>query len=176
VASQCRHSLLALFAPGSVEAEVGAVQQGLFSSYGLASACAISPLIPVVFLAPDAGIPIESIGKAAPSPYMFASKGLQWEGGTLYLSLDTAGVWDALRKEILEAGLAAEESLFPPHEGFCLGSWEASEIDRRNIDVAAPLLRFSSCALAILSLSVSTERPAWWREVHTEVTERRPLR
>jgi hypothetical protein len=163
--------LVALLSPGSIEAEVGKLQAALFSAHGYVSAAALPPLIPVAFLPPgDRSMPLESLGKRIPSPYIIEGSGLEWGDGSLFLSLDTGGIWEGIRAEIAEAG-----ALFVPHEGFCLGCWEAGAADRAAVKPEVPPLRFSSCTLALISLKVAAGAE-WWREVHTEILKKRPLR
>jgi hypothetical protein len=173
------HYLLALIAPGSVEAEVTRLQNSLFSAHGYASSVAVSPLIPIAFLAqPMGSAQIQALGRRAPSPYTIAARGFAWEGGTLFLSLDTGGLWENLRGDIRDTGHVMERgsSIIPVHEGFFLGCGEASPKERDEIEPTAPKLCFSSCTLALISLMAPRAGDGWWREVHTEVLLRKVLR
>jgi hypothetical protein len=172
--------LLALLAPGSAEAAVCRVQDSLFSRYGLASAVALAPFIPVLFL-PPAGLPggLASLGRGIPSP-RFSVTGTRWEGGGLWLTVESGGAWKALREEARaaaasDAGTAAAP-LFPETEGFPLGCWEVPAEERRGISVEAPVLRFSSCLLALARITVGESRREWWTEVYLDTLEERPLR
>ncbi len=170
--------LVALLAPGSVEAEVGKAQNAIFSSYGFVSAVALPPLIPIGFVPDGKGRElIAGMRKPVHSPYVFKTTALAWEGGCLYLCVESDGVWAGLRREVTEAlGGQAELAprLFAPAEGFCLGCWEAAEEQRAGIRVDVPSLRFSSCALALVSITVGVGQ--WWRDVRMEIVGKKPLR
>jgi hypothetical protein len=178
-AALTRHLLMALLAPGSVEAEVARLQNSIFSDYGFASAVAISPIIPIAFLPQPIGqAQIRPLAGRAPSPFAMTARGLRWEGGALFLSLETGGLWESLRGAARDAGYMMEQGgpLFPVGEGFFLGCVEASPKEREVIRPAAPRLRFSSCSLALVSLAVPRTGDGWWREVHTEVLVKKVLR
>ncbi len=55
------HRLLALLAPGSIEAEVVALQQAVFAEHGFVSAIALPPLVPVRFLPADASLQLPQV-------------------------------------------------------------------------------------------------------------------
>ena len=171
--------LIALMAPGSVEAEVGKAQNAIFASHGFVSAVALPPLIPIGFVPDGKGQEfIAGMRKPVHSPYVFETTALAWESGGLYLSVESGGVWDGLRRELEEkAGDASQRGplLFQPSEGFCLGCWEVAEEQRAGIRVEVPNLRFSSCDLAFVSITVSGDAE-WWRDVGMEVLAKRPLR
>ncbi len=168
--------LIALTAPGSVEAELGKAQNAIFASHGFVSAVALPPLIPIGFVPDGKGQEfIAGMRKPAHSPYVFETTALAWESGGLYLSVESGGVWDGLRRELVETfGPNLERGLFPAAEGFCLGCWEAAEEQRAGIRVEFPNLRFSSCALALVSTTVGAGQ--WWRDVRMEIIAKRPLR
>ncbi len=170
--------LIALLAPGSVEAEVGKAQNAVFSSYGLVSAVSLPPFIPIGFVPDGEGREFfGKMGKPGRSPYNFKIAGFAWEGGGLFLSVDSGGIWKGLQREVTEAlGGQAELAprLFAPAEGFCFGCWEAAEEQRAGIRVEVPSLRFSSCALALVSIMVGAW--PWWRDVRMEIIGKRPLR
>jgi len=98
------HHLVALVAPGSVEAEVGRLQASLFAAHGLVSAQALPPLIPVSFIIPGAptrGLLVE-LNHCISAPWRIRVTGTQWVEGSLYLGVDSAGTWAALRTRARE--------------------------------------------------------------------------
>ncbi len=168
-----RHLLLAILAPGSVEAEVGRVQQRIFAEHGLVSSIALPPLLPVAFLADTAPRPgLSGLNASVAAPYRIASAGLCWHGERwLYLALDSGGLWKSLRA----AAPPEVPGLFPAFEGFFLGGAEATRAQRSQLSLPLPDLRFTSSSLALLRVEAA-DTEAWWREVSTEIIEEIPLR
>jgi hypothetical protein len=171
-----RRSLVALLAPGSVEAEVGRVQQGIFHDHGFVSSVALPALVPVAFLAgepPAARTLLARLNAAVSAPYRVTLAGAQWCDGWLYLRVDSGGVWSALR-----AAAAANEApgWFPACEGFFLGCREAGVEKRGLIQPLLPSGGFTSSRLAVVMLDASEEGDAWWRCVSMEILDEIPLR
>jgi hypothetical protein len=173
-----KEHLIALLPPGSVEAEVSALQNALFEEYGSPSVVALPPLIPVGFVeespsaARHAAEGLEAVCAAARSPYFFRSRGLRWQEGCLFLGLESGGAWGSLRSAL---GYA-RSGPFPAAEGFVLGLWdlrgEAADVPSRVV----PPVGFSSCSAALLTITASWGDERWWRELYVEIAERRPLR
>ncbi len=167
--------LLAVFAPGSVEGEVCRVQDSLFARYGLVSSIALTPLIPVLFLPSSSrAVPLDSLARGLPGDCHFVVTGLRWVSGGLYLGVDTGGAWQALREQATRDCGPAEPPFFTEAEGFCLGCWEAPPGGQAAITAEVPALRFSSCTLALVS--VTARKGEWWREVYLETLQETPLR
>jgi hypothetical protein len=176
--------LLAVLAPGSVEAAVGRSQEAVFREHGLVSAIALPPLVPVAFLGGEVGggavgdpLPRGFLGRverAVSAPYLFTVTGTAWEGGALFLALDSGGVWPALREAC--AAELARSGLFPVFEGFFLGCVEATRAQRQSIRVDAPDARFSSASLVVARISTPASGQHWWREISCAIEEERPLR
>jgi hypothetical protein len=170
--------MVALSAPGSVEAAVGRLQAGIFAEHGLASAQALPPLIPVAFLpsgAPPRGL-LGNLNESVRAPLRIRSTELAWVEGFLYLGVDTSGAWAALRARSLELCGAASLTLFPEAEGFFMGCGDATPAQRPLIRPVVPSLAFTSCDIDMLSIDAPLGRGAWWRELYWEVVEQRPLR
>ena len=169
--------LLALVAPGSVEAEIGRLQQSIFRDHGLVSSVALPPLVPVAFL-PDAarlrGF-LPRLNAIVGAPYCMTLRGLSSSGGWLYLDVDSGGVWAALRDAVLSATSRGDEELFPTREGFFLGGVEASPEQRAQIQLRLPYGKFSSACIAVMRMEIA-EGEAWWRQVTMETLEEAPLR
>jgi hypothetical protein len=170
--------LVALFAPGSIESEVGKVQAALFSAHGLASAQALPPLIPIAFL--DAGratrgLLSEMNGSIRPG-WRMRLTGALWAEGHLYAGVDSGGAWRSLRTRALEMCGAEKGSLFPAAEGFYLGCGDAAPEEKSLISPAVPGVSFSSCTIALLKVRAAFEGAGWWKELSWEVVEERPLR
>jgi hypothetical protein len=165
--------LIALLAPGSAEAEVSNTQNALFAGLGLVSAVAFPPMIPVGFVREEEAVArFNSLESGGAAPYLFSSLGLRWEGGGLFMAMESRGVWDSLRK--LVAG--CEDGPFPVAEGFILGCWEAAA-ETRSADLGeAPSIRFSSCSAALVTIRGAWGRREWWRELYFETTLKKPLR
>ncbi|MCX7040511.1 MAG: hypothetical protein NT005_15410 [Spirochaetes bacterium] len=193
--------LLAVLAPGSVEAAVGRAQEAIFREHGLVSAIALPPLVPVAFLdggarergqgedgGEDDPLPRGFLGRverAVRAPYWFTVTGMAWEGGALFLALDSGGVWRALREACAAELARAEDSpriardgagLFPAFEGFFLGCVEATRAQRQSIRVEAPEARFSSAILAVARIATPASGQHWWREICCTIEEEKPLR
>jgi hypothetical protein len=174
-------TLLALLAPGSVEAEVGRLQQSIFKDHALVSSVALPPLLPVAFLAdsePRRGF-LAGLNAAVSAPYCMTLAGLSWHEGWLYLRVDSGGVWETLRAAALSAG-AVDGGVEPPGffaeaEGFFLGCIEADARERALIQPFLPEGRFTSAVLALMRFDVA-EGGVWWREVLMETLEEIPLR
>jgi len=165
--------LIALLAPGSAEAEVSNTQATLFAGLGLASAVAFPPMIPVGFVREEeAAARFSALEAGGAAPYVFCSAGLRWEGGGLFLALESGGVWDSLRRLAGDC----EDGPFPVAEGFILGCWEAAA-ETRIADLGrAPCIRFSSCSAALVTIHGAWDRKNWWRELYFETTLKKPLR
>ncbi len=168
------HRLLALLAPGSIEAEVAALQQALFSEHGFVSAIALPPIVPVRFLPADASLRLPQVpGREVTAGFVVRTTGPAWSAGHLFLGLDTGGAWSALRAD---SRWSDGPPLFPCFEGFFLGCSESEPAARSRLVVPGMDRRFSSVDLALMSISVPDDRADWWTEVHWQIDDRRPLR
>ena len=165
--------LIALIAPGSAEAEVSETQAALFADLGLVSAVAFPPMIPLGFVREEeAAARFNALEAGGASPYVFRSAGLRWEGGGLFLALESGGVWDSLRRLAGDK----ENGPFPIAEGFIMGCWEAAA-ETRNADLGeVPRISFSSCSAALITVLGAWDRGDWWRELYFETTLKKPLR
>jgi hypothetical protein len=196
--------LLAILAPGSIEAEVGRIQEEVFRARGFVSAIALEPLVPVAFLAADPGeaLPrgfLDGLDRAVQAPLRiaaFPAASVRWGRGALFLGLDTGGAWTALRRACTGSRAAAAQvrtaagrpGLFPVAEGFFLGCLEAAGTQRRSVarevrqiargqaSRAAVPIAFSSATLAVVRITTPARGSRWWREVSCEVVAERPLR
>lgn len=170
--------LCAMIPPGSVEAHVGRVQQTLFSEHGLASSQAVPPLVPIAFLDPER-LPAEILpllDRSAPSGWRARLQGAEWVEGHLYARIDSGGAWSALRQAALAQCGMGTAGLFPVAEGFYLGCADAPQAVRAGINPSIPPASFSSASVALIVLRTARGGPAWWSELHWEITEERPLR
>jgi hypothetical protein len=168
------HRLLALLAPGSIEAEVGALQQAVFAAHGFVSAVALPPLVPVRFLPVDASLRLPQIpGRHVTTGYTVRATGPAWSDGHLFLGLETGGAWSGLRAD---DRWTDGPPLFPCFEGFYLGCAESEPGSRVGLVVPAMERRFSSLDLALLSIVVPDDGADWWSNVHWQIEDRRPLR
>ena len=166
--------LLALFAPGSIEAEVGALQQAVFASHGFVSAIALPPLVPVRFVSADPPARLPQVpGRDVPAGFAVRVTGPAWSDDHLFLGLDTGGAWPALRGD---GRWADGPALFPCFEGFFLGCAEAAADARGAIVVPPMARRFTSTDVALVTILVPDEGADWWRDVRWSIDERRPLR
>jgi hypothetical protein len=185
------HVLLAVIPPGSIEREVSALQNALFSARGCLSAAALPPLVPVAFLKDGASLRLADFSGAAADGGMRHGLPLRTTGwarkdGWLFLSLEPNGAWEArvraieeaLAPAILHDAPAGEQAAgpFPLHQGFFMGCSPAEGGGGAESVLQAPLLSFSSCSLALIRLRVSAGEGGWWREVYTEIVEKKPLR
>jgi hypothetical protein len=168
------HRLLALLAPGSIEAEVAALQQAVFAEYGFVSAIALPPLVPVRFLPADASLRLPQVpGREVTAGFVVRTKDPAWSAGHLFFCLDTGGAWSALRTD---SRWSDGPSLFPCFEGFFLGCSESEPAARARLVVPVMNRRFSSIDLVLMSIAVPDDRADWWSEVHWQIDDRRPLR
>jgi hypothetical protein len=166
--------LLALLAPGSIEAEVGALQQAVFAEHGFVSAIALPPIVPVRFVPADAAARLPQVpGREVSAGFAVRTTGPAWSGGHLFLGLDTGGAWQALRKD---ERWSDGPALVPCFEGFFIGCAEASPEARDSIVTPAMDRRFSSIDIALMTMLVPDEGTAWWSDVRWQIEERRPLR
>ncbi len=170
--------LVVLIAPGSVEAEVGKVQTAIFSESGLASSQALPPLVPVAFLAGDAPPRdlLAEMNRSVDAGWRACITRSTWVEGYLFAGIDTGGAWAALRQCALARCGPETQRPFPAAEGFFLGCGDATAAQKRLIDPGLPPLAFTSAALALMRLEAPLPGPAWWRELHWETLEQRPLR
>jgi len=170
--------MVALAAPGSVEAALGKLQAEIFSRYGLASAQAVPPMIPVAFLpvaAPTRGL-LGSLNDSVRAPWSIRTTGFEWAEEYLYLGIGSGGAWSALRARTLETCGAEPSGLFPIREGFFMGCGDATPAQRDAIRPAVPPAVFSSSELVLLRIEKPPGPGAWWRELYWEIVEQRPLR
>ena len=172
------HLLVALVAPGSVEATVGRLQISLFAAHGLVSAQALPPLIPVSFVTPGAAARglLSELDHCISAPWRIRVTGTQWVGGSLYLGVDSAGAWAALRNRAQELCGAEPLPLFAAAEGFFLGCTEAAPVEHDRIRLEPPAGTFTSCAIALVRIETAHTGEGWWREVYWEIAEQKPLR
>jgi len=168
------YRLLALLAPGSIEAEVGALQQAVFAAHGFVSAIALPPLVPVRFLPVDAAPRLPQVpGRGVTAGFVVRVTGPAWSDGHLFLGLETGGAWPGLRGD---GRWTDGPPLFPCFEGFYLGCLESEPGSRAALAVPAMDRRFSSLDLALVSIEVPDDRADWWSEVRWQIEDRRPLR
>jgi hypothetical protein len=169
--------LAALVAPGSAEAEIGRVQAGIFREHGLLSAQALPPLIPVAFLPdpPPRGL-LSELNGAVRAGWRMSVTGPNWVGGFLFIGIRSGQAWAGLRERALSLCGTEPRRLFPPAEGFFLGCGDASEEQRRLIRPVLPVLSFTSCQVALMSVSSPRGDGEWWRELYWETVEELPLR
>ena len=168
------YRLLALLAPGSIEAEIAALQQAVFSEHGFVSAIALPPLVPVRFLPADAPLRLPQVpGREVTTGFVVRATGTAWNDRHLFLGLDTGGAWSALRAD---DRWSDGPPLFPCFEGFFLGCSESEPAARARLVVPVMDRRFSSVDLALMSVSVPDDGSDWWTEVHWQIDDRRPLR
>ncbi|MGO9310626.1 MAG: hypothetical protein ACLQDL_16590 [Spirochaetia bacterium] len=171
--------LAALIAPGSIESEVGKLQAALFSAHGLASAQALPPLIPIAFLDDAARVTralLAELNGSIRQGWRIRLTGPLWVEGHLYAGVDSGGAWGSLRARALELCGAEKARLFPAAEGFYLGCADAAPEEKSLIRPTVPEASFSSSTIALLSVHADFEGSTWWRDVHWEVVEERPLR
>ena len=170
--------MVALAAPGSVEAALGKVQAEIVSRYGLVSAQAMPPLIPVAFLPPTAPTRrlLGSLNQSVRAPWSIRTTDCEWAEEFLYVGIVSGGAWAALRTRALETCGAEPRPLFPAREGFFMGCGEATPAERETMRVSVPPAAFSSSDLVLLSIESPRGRGAWWRELYWEIVEQRPLR
>jgi hypothetical protein len=170
--------LIALAAPGSVEAALGRLQAEIFSRYGLASAQAVPPLIPVAFLSPEAptrGL-LGSLNESVRAPWSIRTAGCEWAEEYLYVGIESGGAWAVLRTRALERCGVEPSGLFPIREGFFMGCGDATPDQRENIRPIIAPVAFSSSDLVLVGFESPLGRGAWWRELYWEIVEQRPLR
>jgi len=170
--------LAALIAPGSIESEVGRVQAELFREYGLASAQALPPLIPIAFLdaaRAERGFLTEMNRSVSPG-WRMRLTGAVWAEEHLFAGVESGGLWRTLRVRALELCGAEKGCLFPVAEGFYLGCGDASPEVRSRISPEVPEASFSSGTIALLNIRATFEETEWWRELSWEVMEERTLR
>jgi len=166
--------LLALLAPGSIEAEVGRLQQAVFAAHGFVSAIALMPLVPVRFLPVDAPPRLPQVpGREVAAGFAVRVAMPAWSGGHLFLGLETDGAWAALRGD---ERWSDGPALFPCFEGFFLGCAEAAPEVRGSVVVPPMDRRFSSLDITVMTIAVPDEGVDWWQEVRWQIDERRPLR
>ena len=171
-------SLIALLPPGSVEAEVGKIQQSIFAEHGLVSAVALPPLIPVASLLPGEppGDLLKTLNARVSAPYRIRLRGTTaWHRGFLYLAVDSGGLWHELR-DGSPCDSDEAPTLLPGFEGFFLGCSEADSRLRELIHPAVPETGYTSTRLARMIVEIPGPQDAWWREVSWEIVEEIPLR
>jgi hypothetical protein len=167
------HRLLALLAPGSIEAEIGALQQQVFADLGHVSSIALPPLVPVRFLALEASPRLPPVpGRNVSAGFVVEVTGLAWDGGELFLGLDTGGAWSALRADDRWSDGPA---LFACSEGFYLGCPQRPAAGPDALGIPFPDRRFSSLDLALMSIEADCGAE-WWNRVIWQIDDRRPLR
>jgi hypothetical protein len=166
--------LVAIIAPGSVEAGIGKVQAAIFEEHGFLSAVALPPMIPVTFLPQGTAATqlLHDLERGVRAPWRMRTAGIAWEQDALYFRVSSDGMWQSLR----ERAPAQPSPLFPVAEGFYSGCIEAEPSQRPLIKPSVPELSFSSAALAVLRISSPRGLDGWWREVTWEYEEQRPLR
>ncbi|HUI72688.1 MAG TPA: hypothetical protein VL354_19355 [Spirochaetia bacterium] len=158
------------------------MQRRIFADHGLVSSVALSPLVPVAFLSkgePRRGL-LATLNASVKAPYRIELGGLSWEEGWLYLCVDSGGVWSTLRAAALEGAhpreAEAAPGLFPAHEGFFLGCFEARRDHHELIRPHVPTGGFTSSVLSLLRIDAAADGDAWWRSVSVEVLDEVPLR
>ena len=168
--------LCALVPPGSVEAEMSRLQEALFSEHGLVSAPAVPPLVPIAFVAwteSPAGL-LQELNRSISSGWRIHLRGPAWIDRHLFARVQSDGAWETLHARAVERG-GIGPGLFPVAEGFYLGCPEAADDLRPRIRPVIPVGSFSSALLAAIRFDPAGSSP-WWRELHWEIIDQRPLR
>jgi hypothetical protein len=172
--------LVALFCPGSAEAELGRLQADIFSAHGLASAQSLPPFMPIAFLergASTRGL-LRELDRGLAAPWKVTVAGPEWVQGVLFMAVDSGGAWGALRAAALRAAEPAAEPAapFPAFEGMLIGCAGATEQQQAAIRPALMGLSFTSGTLTLLDIEAPAGPPQWWRELYWETVEQLPLR
>ncbi|MBA7681432.1 hypothetical protein ES703_89770 [subsurface metagenome] len=184
------YRLCALFPPGSVEKEIAQVQEKLFKSWGLVSALALPPLIPLFFLPPDLPIPDRVKLKAAADPAFYCStQNLVTLEGHLFWEVLSSGRLKALKSSIKQLfprfNQREAPRLFPEFEGFFLSSPEIEQGFKEVITCigSLPVIRFPAAALSVLTVdNLCSDRhrrlpgSGWWESIQWEEIIAVPLK
>jgi len=178
---------VALFAPGSVDAEVGRLQASIFAEHGIASAHAVPPLVPIGFVRDlaaaregplseprEARTFLAAVERSVGAPWRAVVASQRWHEGFLFLSVESGALW-AQAREALRARIA-EPGFFPAVEGFFLGCGDATDAQRASIRCELPRLSFSSATIALVRFSSPFDAAGYWREVRWETLAEQPLR
>ncbi len=172
-----RARLLAIRAPGSIEARLGAVQAALFEAYGYASSVALPPLIPVAFVpgTTSGEAFLRAVERSAAAPWRVRTGGAAWEAGCLFFTVSSGALWGSLRGQAVAAAPGGSGP-FPVHEGFYAGCVEADPAGRGEIAPSVPELTFTSAQLQLVELHSPRGAEDWWKDVAWEVIGQVPLR
>ncbi len=153
------------------------LQQAVFAAYGLVSAVAMPPLVPVRFINPAGALRVpDPPGTEVPRGWRGSTTALVSTAGCLLLGLDSGGAWQGLRADSrYESG----DSLFAEGEGFFLGcpsdELGIADLPPDRMPGPTPAFSFSSADLAVFMIEVPEAGP-WWTRISWEIEDRRPLR
>jgi len=183
----------ALLAHSNIDRAIGRIQEEIFSSFGLTSALALPPMIPLRFLAGNP-LPGDSSRDAEPAPTARALDGLTVRTtsfrvveNALYLGAESRlpsgrrtgstvglGVDDVLERLPLGAHVDTDDPLFPPAPGFflCVDQETCGEsaLLRRVAEAVAPApaLHFHPLGIGIFTVEAQSSK-RWWRALSWEM-------
>ena len=161
--------LLVVLPHSNIERTVGAIQERIFKGFGLTSAVALPPVIPLRFVSSSGPI-------HAPTGMTVRSTRLETEGRSLYLGVELhVGERILETDDILEtAGKKQDEPStappFPEHHGFYLcTSGDASLLSTVVEDLSPPPhLDFHPLGIALLTMRYLSGVP-WWSHLTWEM-------
>ena len=170
--------IIALLPPSNIDRLVGAVQEGLFSRFGLLSSIALPVMIPIRFCAvsvdaSDFNVCFDKLDVA----FRITATSYRKHGISLFLetTFDERGA--QIRELLAERmnGLASQPAAgpFDPVSGFYLGQKEDSLSPDDIIAALAepPAFRFTSFTYALIRLELGEPSEGWYRNVFWEIEQ-----
>jgi hypothetical protein len=163
--------LMIIMAHSNVEKTVGAIQERIFSRFGLTSAIALPPVVPLRFVSSPGGV-------HPPRGMTVRTTAYETEGCSLYLGvelrvgekkLESADILDAAGKGEAEPA-ACRAVPFPDHTGFYLCTTnDAALLPAVVEDISPPpRLDFHPLGVALLTLKYLSTQP-WWSHLSWEI-------
>jgi hypothetical protein len=130
------YSLLCLRPPGSVEKEVAALQQKLYTRLGLVSGLCLPALIPLLFVPAPADLPAsEALKSVLAAGLRLHTRGYGEAGNSLFWDLASPRRFAAWRRSLLDclpfsaaAKTPSRQTLFTPRAGFFLACREEERL------------------------------------------------
>jgi hypothetical protein len=189
-------SLLCLRAPGSVEKEVAALQDRLYTRLGRVAGLCLPPQIPLLWLPagealsnPPAG---EALSELLAAGLRLSTRGYQEAGGCLFWGLAAPRPFSAWRRALLDrlspggrAKAAAGRDLFPRHAGFFLArreeeqglpAWPAGPEALSALLGPPRAISFPVAALSLLKIRLLAAPGRWWQGLVWEEAARLPFK
>ncbi|MBN1699649.1 MAG: hypothetical protein JW881_19180 [Spirochaetales bacterium] len=173
-----KYQFIALFPPDNVELKIIDLRRRIFSRFGLVSAMAFPPLIPLLFLPGHTSLDcLREIFRPGFTGFELTTGVITPVSGCFYLTVTSESGFEELLERLEPARLnpkktgiestSSDESLIPEFQGFFLAHTEYSIKPENVITLIEPPqpFSFSVFSLAVIETTVNVKGDRWWEKI-----------